>query len=135
MFLTRVIHQLLPHSTRSRFFLAGKTMEESQKERDLIKKTLIRKVNTFTNTVQSPPVAARMRSIFLMTSPCIPFPVAAEFPADCGGAARAEDHPLQRLRRADGGRDLRPTRRQTLDATHSTRQGPTLSPHNCHVLH
>ena len=44
-------------------------MEESQKERDLIKKTLIRKVNTFTNTVQPPPVAARMRSIFLMTSP------------------------------------------------------------------
>ena len=47
--LARVIHQLLPAlNTISLFSLAGKTIEESQKERDLIKKTLIRKVNTFT---------------------------------------------------------------------------------------
>ena len=64
MLLTRVIHQLLPALNPISFFLAGKTMEESQKERDLIKKTLIRKVNTFTNTVTTTSFSSKCDRFF-----------------------------------------------------------------------
>jgi len=61
---------------------------------------------------------------------------AAEFPADDRGAEGAADHQVQRLRRGDAGRAVRPHGRQAMDAPDAQGQGAfrALSAHRPVVL-